>query len=110
MQKSFYATLALMVSLTSAVSIKAELETGAFSMDDGETEDSAPACRYVDTPWFSGWVNDLDDMLYDEESGCIDALPTCRHIDTIWFSGWVNDIDDMMYDEESGCIDALSKE
>ena len=105
MQKSFYAALALMVSLTSAVSIKV-LE----GEEEGEEEGEAPTCRFVDTPWFSGWTNDIDGMLYEEESGCIEALtpPECRHVDTPWFSGWVNDVDEMMYDEESGCDDALT--
>ena len=101
MQKSFYAALALMVSLTSAVSIK---------VLEGEEEGEAPTCRFVDTPWFKGWTNDIDGMLYEEESGCIEALtpPECRHVDTPWFSGWVNDVDEMMYDMEEHCDRALT--
>ena len=62
-----------MVSLTSAVSIEAGIQRRDLSLE-GDTGEPAPACRPIDTDWFSGWVNDIDGMFYYEKEGCDRAL------------------------------------
>ena len=79
MQKLFYAALALMVTFTSAVSIKAGYEALPWEEEVEMPETPQPTCRHVKSPWFEGWTNDVDNMLYDMEEHCDRALSNLGH-------------------------------